>query len=486
MARLSTRSPGLAGTGEGEISTFGWDTAFAVRIENVNAAIKNRRASPHGFSYTDPGDANVHCSGAFGDWAVVRGGDGGGVNVRLPIQNVRGQMKASSGYTAYSCAGAAVTVTVRLHFFDAEGNKKHLKVKPTSDSPDVPAVEPYDADFSQHPVQPPAAVYAIQAALLEWCMSNLGAFVHVFSIVDINDEADRGVWAFLKPTEVSYAYTDGDSDADAFLGVLAMTMGESSGGLQQVLDTRIVQAGEEGAFCISRTLLLKKLIFPNLQALWPNLRASQVTFAENVIVLNAHEAVDLPQTEYQGTSYTPQLREFSFTIEGPQITVKSYTVTQVQDGVQAWCRATARYTITKGTNKQGQATLAYSQLGTPQVSHGHDIAEWVKITDDILAIVVGIGVAVLVVLTDGAAAVVIAVVGALIAGAIAVAPEISGLIEDNDAPAIDLLQENIYAPMVWTDSSDFVVDTVDLDGSLRLGGALGFGSAPPASAGTAR
>ncbi len=50
MARLSTRSPGLAGTGEGEISTFGWDTAFAVRIENVNAAIKNRRASPHGFS----------------------------------------------------------------------------------------------------------------------------------------------------------------------------------------------------------------------------------------------------------------------------------------------------------------------------------------------------------------------------------------------------------------------------------------------------
>ena len=29
--------------------------------------------------------------------------------------------------------------------------------------------------------------------------------------------------------------------------------------------------------------------------------------------------------------------------------------------------------------------------------------------------------------------------------------------------------------MTWTDSKDFSITSVDLNGSLRLGGALGFG-----------
>jgi hypothetical protein len=478
MASPDANSAGNGTNGGGEISTFGWDTAFAVRIENVNAAIKSRKVSPPHFSYTDPSDPKVYCTGDFGDWAVVRGGDGGGVNLQLPIQNVSGQMQGTSGYVPYSCAGASVIYTVRLTFFDTgQQQQKKLMVNPTSDSQDVPVIEPYSADFSQHPVNPAMAVYAIQAALMNWCTSNLGAFLHVFSIVDLNDEADQGAWAFLKPTEVSYAYVDGPTDVDAFLGVLAMTMGESAGGLQQVLDARIVQAGEEGAFCISRLLLFKKLIFPNLQTLWPNLQASQVTLSENAIQLNPNETVTLPQTEYQGTYYLPQLQKFSFTIEGPQITIEAYTVTDVQDGVQAWCRTTARYTIVKSTNKSGQTTLAYQQLGDPQTSNGHYIDEKVEITDAILAAVLALALAVLAALTGGAAAVVITIVGALIVGLIASSPQINGLIENNDAPAIDLLQENIYAPIVWTDSQDFTISAVDLDGSIRLGGALGFGSA---------
>jgi hypothetical protein len=42
------------------------------------------------------------------------------------------------------------------------------------------------------------------------------------------------------------------------------------------------------------------------------------------------------------------------------------------------------------------------------------------------------------------------------------------------------LQENIYAPIVWTDSQDFTIQVVDLNGAIRLGGALGFGSASAA------
>lgn len=462
-------------TTTGEISTFGWDTAFAVRIENVNAAIVSQKSSPAGFSFTDPADAQVHCSGTFGDWQVVRGGDGSGVNVQLPLLSISGQMKDNDGYVPYTCAGASIIVTVRLTYFDTgQPNEQNLKVKPTSDTPDVPVVELYSADFSQHPVQPSYALYAIQAAVMNWCADNLADFEHVFSVIDINDEADTGAWSFLKPTAVSYAYVDGETDADAFLGVLAMTTGSPSGGLQQVLDTRIVQASEEGAFCISRGLLLSKLILPNLMALWPNLQATQISVLDDCIKLNPNQSVDLPQTEYQGNTYTPQLKQFTLSIEGQQVTIDAYTETDVQDGVTAWCRNVAQYTLVKSTNKSGQTTLAYEQLGEPQTSNGHYIAEWVEITDAILAVVLGVALAALAIVTGGAAVPIIAVIGALIVGAVALSPTIDGMIQNNDAPAIDLLQENIYAPIVWTDSQAFAVSSVDLNGSLRLGGALGF------------
>lgn len=465
----------MNGGPSGEISTFGWDTAFAVRIENVNAAIKARQASPKSFQYVDPLDDQVTCSGQFGDWEIVRGGDGGGVNVCLPMTAVSGRARSGTAYAGYTWPGGTMTFTIRLAFFEGTGSASALKVQATSDEPSVPVAEYYSTTQPVAP-DPPWAIYALQSAVTGWCNANLADFAHVFAVADLNDEADTGAWAFLKPTAVSYSYVDGATDADAFLGVLAMTQGKSPDGLQQVIDERIVQAGEEGAFCISRTLLLEKLILPNLVAQWPNLQTSQVTVSEQEIQLLPNQTVDLPQVTYNNEQYTPSLTQFSFTIEGSQITVQAHTETVVQDGVTAWCDTTALYTIVKGTNKSGQTTLLFQAVGTPTTSHGHSIAEWVKIIDAILALVAAVALAALAVATGGAAALVIGVVGALLVGVIGLSAEISGLIENGDSPAIDLMQENIYNPMVWTDSQDFTVVSVDLDGSIRLGGSLGFGT----------
>jgi hypothetical protein len=256
-----------------------------------------------------------------------------------------------------------------------------------------------------------------------------------------------------------------------------MTLGENPGAYQQVLDKRIVQANEEGAFCISRALLLQKVMFPNLQSLWPNLKVSDVTFSETAIQLNPNVVIDLPQVTYQDSQYTPQLKQFGLTLEGSRVSIDAYTETQVQDGVTAWCRDTSRYSIVKGTNKSGQTTLAYQKLASPDPEHGHYIDESVEITDIILSVILAVAIAALAVMTGGAAGVLIAVVGALIVGLIAFSPQIAGLIQDGDAPALDLLQVNIVGPTTWTDSKDFTIDAVELNGSMRLGGSLGFGSA---------
>ena len=72
--------------------------------------------------------------------------------------------------------------------------------------------------------------------------------------------------------------------------------------------------------------------------------------------------------------------------------------------------------------------------------------------------------------------------GAVVTPALGVAPgAVPGLLAyDGDAPPMDLLQVNIVKPTTWTDSKDFTISAVELNGSMRLGGALGFGSASAA------
>jgi hypothetical protein len=478
LALAASPTPTPSPAPSGEISTFGWDTAFAVRIANVNAAIAARKMSPPGFTYVDPSDAKVTCAGSFGDWQLTRGGDGDAVNVMLPVTGVTGVAPNGESYSDYSWSTGSLTFTIRLAFFESApgASTQHLKVQPTGAGPSTPVVEYYTADESVLP-SPPWAIYSIQAALTAWCTANLADFAYIFSVADINDEADKGAWSFLKPSYVSYSYVDGVDDEDAFLGVLAMTNGRSPDNLQQVIDKRIVPSGVESAFCISRSLMLIDLVVPQLMAMWPNLKASDLAVGDQTITLNADASVELPSVIEQGDVYTPVLKEFTYSIEGPQISIDAYTETDVQAGVTAWCRTTSYYSITKGTNSKGETTLAYLQIGTPVQSHGNIVAEWVKITDAILALVLAIAVAVLAAVTGGAAAPVIVVLGALLVGVVGFSAEIAGLIANNDAPAIDLLQDNIYAPMIWTDSQDLTVTAVTLDGSLQLAGSLGFGAA---------
>src|SRR6185312_6635830 len=70
--------------------TFGWDTAFAIRITDVNRELRKPGVCPPAFDATLP---NVcRCQGTFGPWQVAVGDDGGdGTVLRLsaPIRSGR-------------------------------------------------------------------------------------------------------------------------------------------------------------------------------------------------------------------------------------------------------------------------------------------------------------------------------------------------------------------------------------------------------------
>jgi hypothetical protein len=45
--------------------TYGWDTAYAITLPDLNAAIKKSNASPTTFAYEQDG---ISISGTFGTW----------------------------------------------------------------------------------------------------------------------------------------------------------------------------------------------------------------------------------------------------------------------------------------------------------------------------------------------------------------------------------------------------------------------------------
>ena len=70
---MTTPSGGLAA------DTYGWDTVFAIRVDDVNAAITRLATSPKTFSAStaDPGThLPVTVTGDFSDWQITLGGSG--------------------------------------------------------------------------------------------------------------------------------------------------------------------------------------------------------------------------------------------------------------------------------------------------------------------------------------------------------------------------------------------------------------------------
>jgi hypothetical protein len=98
-----------------EASTYGWDTAFAIRVADVNAAIEKAGTSPTSFAYEEP-DHSCSIKGEFGPWRIGPGGDGKLIHLHIPIPS--GELTMS---TPTAITGATAEVEVLLHFLPHGG-----------------------------------------------------------------------------------------------------------------------------------------------------------------------------------------------------------------------------------------------------------------------------------------------------------------------------------------------------------------------------
>src|SRR5215207_1926028 len=135
------------------VYTYGWDTAFAIPVHDVNKAIVDHKSSPAGFTTAE---STYSVKGSFGNWQITRGGDGKNLRMLLPLANVT-LTYASTGKSFHFDSGAAV-VEVELHYIPhtgpgaaTDGDPRALVVKTASNDVDAPVFSVIEMTLSPTP-----------------------------------------------------------------------------------------------------------------------------------------------------------------------------------------------------------------------------------------------------------------------------------------------------------------------------------------------
>ena len=443
-----------------------WDTAFAVRIEDVNRVLATSGVGPSKFDVALP-DQNLSASGTFNAWQITRGGGGNLIHLKLPLTAT---VQAGTPPVATTVTGTA-TIEVRLDFVPsaAGSGNRQLRVQ-TQPPPGVQAVTLVGID--------PKPVFSmridLKLLLEEWLNTHLDVFAYVFAAIDLNRTAAKGPFQWLQPTSVGYAYTDLGSDSGV-LAILCMTEGRSGAGLSPAVPTGAAPAPQQATFCISRERLVGSILLPAMRRVFRGSSLSDFKLSDSGDSIGlAGSAVSFQVTpKGSKTTYDVNVDSLLVEIDGDCLHMVVETSTDVAPGVVAHCRTEDWLNLMIGKTPQGAQTLTYSPAKAAHVEHWTDRATWVTVTE------IALGIAALVAaiaawVTGGATLIITALILGILSGLAIVLDVSISWANENSAPAIDDLVLDCTAPIVWTDSGKFALKSAGLNDALLLTGDPAF------------
>ena len=461
--------------------TFGWDTVFAIRVDDANTAIRNAKSSPTSFSA--PGTDSLSgiqftASGSFGDWQICLGGSGGLIHMQTPIPS----LTVATAANRFSFQNGAAVIEVQLEFIPQanqpaepkQGTLHDLKVKSTGGTPDQPVVSVISLSFPDPNFSDLQA--DVQSALGEWFNAHLGDFQHVFSTVNLNRVADTGQFQWLMPTYTSYAYIDGPTQDDSRLGVLCMTTNASPDGLALELSPNAIPSGQRAGFLISQQRFLMELLLPSMPLVFKGSTVADYSLSTNQRSLTLNNPVQLDPITQNGKTYTPTLKSLTITANGQTLTIDSVTETEVSWEIWSYCHTTYDYDIVLMTKSDGTQTLNYQQTGTPVKENWTQKGEGIEITEIIAGIIAALVTIIVGVLTGGAGFIIAGLIVGILMGVGVEVPNIISTIGTDDAPGMQMLVFNSTDPIRWSDSANFDLTSAGLNQSLQLGGVPNFSS----------
>lgn len=459
-------------------STYGWDTAFAIRLPDVNSAIVKSGCSPKAFSEVAP-DGSCRASGTFGTWQLCRSGDGVLVHFTIPVRS--GTMTFQGKDTPL--AGAVATIEVQLRHIppqpkgvQASPSDHQLVLRVDGGTPTDPVVSVVALSM---PTDPGLLAKALISGLLQgWLNDNLDSFTHVFNTVTLNRIVDKKQFEWLAPTHTGYAFTSGPTDDTSILGVLCMTQGRSDDNIAAQLSPNAIPPGARSGFLISSQRFLEEMVLPALPKAFPGSTAADFGMTpKGDAVINLAQVKTKP-VEHLGTTYQPIITSLRVSVDGEEIVVSSVTRTDIALGTYSEVTVTSYQRLKVADKPDGSQTLIYEQTRPPIQDHVTKTTasgEAAKVLLEIAAVIITI---ILTILTDGVFLIVALIIVSLLVGLLEALPKLIadavGNKVSNDSPSIALLVANSTAPIRWPGGSDFRLTWAGMNESLQLGGDPGF------------
>lgn len=464
--------------------TYGWDTAFGIRVDDVNAAIKRAKSSPTAFQAVGEdalSGTKFTVSGSFGDWRITLGGSGKLIHMATPVTT----MDVKGGSAAFTFSEGAFVIEVRLHYLPhtdqpagSTGTFHDLQVKHVSDDPhNEPIVTIVSSTFPQ--ANYGAVQVDVENAIRDWFNENLKDFTHVFATVNLNRTADKGQFKWLLPTYTSYAYIDGATEDASILGILCMTDGRSAAGKVEEISPNVIPPGSRAGFLISSERFLSEMVLPSMGIVFKGSNPSDYALATDnkSITLKGNNPVQLDDITHDGKTYAPILKSLTIATTDERLMLDATTMVEPSWEIYAYSHNVSAYNIVLHTLNNGKQTLYYQPPPAPYQpteEHWTEKGEGVEITEIIQKIIAALLILVIGIATDGAGFVAAALIIGLLSGVANEIPAMIAAANTDDAPPIDMLQFNCVDPLQWADQQDFTLDQAALNESLQLGGTPHF------------
>lgn len=463
--------------------TGGWDAVNCVRITEINDAIRNAGTSPGRMEFAP--DADSFVSGEFDSWRVSPGGDGPLINLEIPMRNVtvaRGDRRATLDHIV-------IEIQVRMELIPSGRNApqgggitEKLLVIAKRPSPLLLGADGSEraATLVGHTGLDDLGL-RLKSTLLSgvetWMNDNLDSFTHVFAAVNVSDrmseETEGEAFAWLKPTDVSYAFGASGTDPDAsVLAILCQTEGRSPSGLVHQADPGLIPEGCDAGVVISRSRFLRNMVGKSLPRAFKGLSDKDIRYKEKDTGLHLAKPVKAQKVEHDGKSYAPVIHQLDVSLRDTEMELKSLTKTEVSPGIFSVCSATAAYAFGLTKRSDGAKTIGFVETRPIKTVESTEKTKEVTILDTILTILGVIGGLVITFVSFGTASVAYYVVLGIVLGSLAgtISIKLIEMTKEGDAPPIDLLMANATGAVRWSTGRTFDPTFAALNNGLQIGG----------------
>lgn len=391
-------------TSDTSVSTFGWDTAYVASFPIVNTAIMTQKSFPATFNYLD--ETGITINGTWKSWQLSIGGAGQDMQMTCIVDSGTATGAGQDG----DISGSSLVIQVNLKQVAAADPVNDPTAKPgtgtaqalmvnTQAQGEDPAVSVINATY-------PSGLSVLLKDLLDaifknYFNANIGEFNHVFAVMNINEEADKDGFQWIKPTAFAYAVAspeDATLENSAF-GLISMVQNNPIQPSQQLaVDTRALSnlpSGANSAFVISENMVAQNMLMNGAICTIQGSTASDFTMStDGLSVTNVN---DLVWGNFQTDNgiITPKIAKNNFVLRADDTYVYLEIVNanyETSPGVTVHMNMTQKFTFNTVKADNGNYVFIpdITGLGNPTISATVSLSEGLQITEIVMGAVAAI------------------------------------------------------------------------------------------------